>query len=114
MNSPLSTDSLNHLWDSDFAVFLKGVHHQTVAADVVDTLRKEVEAKKGMKSVCKFKSKQVSTMFAVGKFLFLQPVKRAPHVISAAAFLNAENYLKLNCRYHCLQNTHLADITRPC
>lgn len=61
MHSPVSTDSLNHLGYADFAVFLKGVHHQTVAADVVDTLRKEVQAKERMKSVRKSESKQAST-----------------------------------------------------
>ena len=30
--------SLNHLWHSDFTVLLEGVHHQAVAADVVDAL----------------------------------------------------------------------------
>lgn len=30
---------LNHLWHSNFTVFLKGVHHQTIAADVVNALK---------------------------------------------------------------------------
>lgn len=32
------SDSLYHLWHGDFTVLLKGVHHQAVAADVVDAL----------------------------------------------------------------------------
>lgn len=31
--------SLNHLWHSHFTVFLKSVHHQTIAANVVDALK---------------------------------------------------------------------------
>lgn len=34
----LEHNSLDHLRHSDFAVFLKGVHHQAVAADVVNAL----------------------------------------------------------------------------
>lgn len=30
--------TLNHLWHGDFTVFLEGVHHQTIAADVVNAL----------------------------------------------------------------------------
>lgn len=30
--------SLNHLWNGDFTVLLEGVHHQTIAADVVNAL----------------------------------------------------------------------------
>lgn len=30
--------SLNHLRHADFTVFLEGIHHQTIAADVVNAL----------------------------------------------------------------------------
>lgn len=87
MHSHISTDSLNHLWYSDFAVFLKGIHHQTIAADVVNTLRKEVKAKDKISLQILSPNKLLpdAAMLAVG---------RAPHVISAAFFLNAENNLK--------------------
>ena len=38
MPRSMTSDSLNHLWHGDFTVFLEGIHHQTVAADVVNAL----------------------------------------------------------------------------
>lgn len=34
----LAQNSLDHLWHRNFAVFLEGVHHQAIAADVVNAL----------------------------------------------------------------------------
>lgn len=104
MHSAVSTDSLNHLRYRDFAVFLKGVHHQAIAADVVDTLRKEVQAKKRRKSSCKSESKQASTRLnqvCCGKRFHFYNCHRmlfiGPHVTPAAASTNAGNNLKSNC-----------------
>ena len=46
------SNSLDHLWHRDFTVFLEGVHHQTIAADVVNALLRKGKQRKGVTIHC--------------------------------------------------------------